>query len=168
MAMFPSSKNQSIDSQCKSFDWFLHHGSIAMKKANQSSKKSYAKYGKCIDLQTYFSEKNVQVSCQLFRRMAVPKSQGNRFVLNNMIGCDYLTAICYRNISAFHTFQYNIHALNISTAADRNRIAILYFLLSNRRDQFLPVLQNIYQCHLKFGNICFFKVSDYFFYSPLM
>ena len=149
MTMFPSSKNQSIDSQCKSFDWFLHHGSIAMKKVNQSSKKSYAKYGKYIHLQTYFPEKNIWVSCQLFRRIAVPKSRGNRFVLNNMIGCDYLTAICYRNISAFHTFQYNIHALNISTAADRNRIAMLYFLLSNRRDQFLPVLQNIYQCHCK-------------------
>ena len=78
--------------------------------------------------------------------------------LCNVIECDYLTAICYRNIPAFHRLQedlifrlkrdfkilkeihnnyyelkkYNIHALSISTAADRNSIATFYFLLSNR------------------------------------
>ena len=37
---------------------------------------------------------------QVFRRIAVPKFQGNRFVLNNMTGCGYLNAICHQDIAA--------------------------------------------------------------------
>ena len=43
-----------------------------------------------------------QQSSQVFRRIAVSKFQGNRYVLNNVIGCGYLTAICYGNIPVFH------------------------------------------------------------------
>ena len=32
---------------------------------------------------------------------AVPKFKGNTSVLSNVTGCGCLTAICYRNISAF-------------------------------------------------------------------
>ena len=43
-----------------------------------------------------------------------------------------------------------ITCIKISTAAaDRNRIAIFSSLLSSRRDQFLVVSQNIYECHCK-------------------
>ena len=41
------------------------------------------------------------------------------------------------------------NGLNIITAADRNSTAILYFLLSKRKYQFLVVLQNIYECHCR-------------------
>ena len=69
---------------------------------DQSSKKSYPKYGKYTDLQTYFSEKNTWRSGQVFRGVAVPKLQENRSVLSDVIGCEYFTAIHYRNIPAFH------------------------------------------------------------------
>ena len=69
---------------------------------NQASKNIYTNYGKCTDLQTYFSEKNIWLSSQVFWRIAVSKFQGNRYVLNNVIGCGYLTAICYGNIPVFH------------------------------------------------------------------
>ena len=36
--------------------------------------------------------------------------------------------------------EYNIQALGISAAADRKRIGVFYFLLSNRLDQFFVVL----------------------------
>ena len=57
---------------------------------NQSSKKSYAKYGKYTDLQTHFSEKNIWHSSQVFQGIAVPKFQGNKSFLSNVLecGCD--------------------------------------------------------------------------------
>ena len=69
---------------------------------NQSSKKRYAKYGKCKDLQTYFSEKNIWHSNQVFPGIDFPKFQGNRSVLRNVIVCGYLTAMRYWNIPIFH------------------------------------------------------------------
>ena len=42
---------------------------------NQFSKKSYAKYGKNTDLQTYFSEKSIWRSSQVFRGIAAPNSK---------------------------------------------------------------------------------------------
>ena len=32
--MFPTYRNQSIDLQCKSIDWFLYERNIGMKKVN--------------------------------------------------------------------------------------------------------------------------------------
>ena len=52
--------------------------------------------------------------------------------------------------------EYNI-LLSISTAA-----AIFHFLLSDKRDQFLVVSQNIYVCSLKFGNRCYFKHLNFY------
>ena len=43
-----------------------------------------------------------------------------------------------------------------------NRIAIFYFLLLNRRDQFLVVSQSMYECNIKFGNRCFFKDKNFY------
>ena len=42
-----------------------------------------------------------------------------------------------------------MHALGISTAAHRKKIAIINLVLSYRRDQFLAILQNIYECHFR-------------------
>ena len=46
----------------------------------------YTKYGKYTDLQTYFLEKNIWISSQVFEGIVVPKFQGNRSVLSNMTG----------------------------------------------------------------------------------
>ena len=35
MSVFPSYRNQSIDLQCKSIDWFLYEGNIGMKKVDR-------------------------------------------------------------------------------------------------------------------------------------
>ena len=60
---------------------------------NQSSKKSYTKYGKWTNLQTYLSENNIWHKSQVFLGIALPKFQGNRFASRNVAGCGYLTAI---------------------------------------------------------------------------
>ena len=38
MPMFPPYRNQSIDLQCKSIDWFLYEGKVGMKKVKVKSK----------------------------------------------------------------------------------------------------------------------------------
>ena len=50
-------------------------------------------------------------------------------------------------IRGFKLQECSTHAFGISAAADRNMIAIFYFELSNRRDQFLLVSQNSFECH---------------------
>ena len=44
----------------------------------------------------------------MFRGIAAPKFQENRFVLSNVIECDHLTAVFYRNIISKFDFQTNI------------------------------------------------------------
>ena len=99
-----------------------------------------------------------------------------------------LHTICYQNIPASHILyeelifrqflkeihnNYNglygcdIYALSINVAGDRNRIAIFYFLLANRRHQFLVVPQIICERHLQslatdaFLRIWFFTDMDF-------
>ena len=74
----------------------------------QSPKKSYAKYGKCTDLQTYFSEKNIWRGSEVFQGITVPKFRWNRFVLSNVKECDSLSSIRYRNIPAFHISEEDL------------------------------------------------------------
>ena len=98
-------------------------------------------------------------------------------VLRNVRGCSCLTAICYRNIPAFHILEEdlifrkisqkrfiiitmncrNIHALNFSAAAEKSSIAILYFLLPNRRYQFLLFCKISMNATVEFDNIVIFK-----------
>ena len=57
-----------------------------------------------INMQSYnhISQKNIWLSGQVFREIAVAKFHGNRSVLGVVIECGYLTAICCRNIPASH------------------------------------------------------------------
>ena len=64
---------------------------------NQSSKKSFPSRPTNIFLR---KEYLAQQSGVLGR--AIPKFEGNKSVINNVIGHGYSTAICYRNIPAFH------------------------------------------------------------------
>ena len=63
-----------------------------------------------------------------------------------------------------------MHAESISKSTDRNRIVISCFLLSIRRNQFLVVSENIYECYctvwqqmLFYGHEFFRTFSDSFF-----
>ena len=44
---------------------------------------------------------------------------------------------------------------------DRDSIGIFYFLLSNRRDKFIAVWQNIYECHCRVCQQMLFKDMFY-------
>ena len=139
---------------------------------NQSSKRGCAKYGKYTDLQTYFLEKNILLRSQAFQGIVVPKFQRNRSVLCKMwqgvviwpqFAIGILQSFIYYKKIWFSdkilkrdsfiiipiNCRNNIHVLGISMAADRNKIAIFYCLLLNRRDQFFVFSQNIYEGHCK-------------------
>ena len=46
----------------------------------------------------------------------------------------------------YELLEYTIRVLSISTTNDRNSTAMFYFLFLDKRDKFLVVSQNIYEC----------------------
>ena len=85
----------------------------------QSCNKSYAKCCKSTDLQTYFSEKNIWHSSQVFLGIAFPKFQGNRSVLRNgdrvwLFDCNFLSEpFCLSYVIRRSDFQTKILKVEI-------------------------------------------------------
>ena len=122
-----------------------------------------------VNIQTYkhISQKRISGTAVRCLRNSCPKFQGN----NSVLKCDRVwlfdqnllskhSSLSYIVRSDFQAkilkeirnkyselLEYNIHALSVGTATDRDSIAIVYFLLWNRRDQLLLALQNIYEDH---------------------
>ena len=134
---------------------------------NQCSKKSYAKYGKCTHLQTYFSEKNMWHS---IARNGFSKNLRKQFCLKKcdrvwLFDCNLLSeqsnlsyikrrydfqANILKEIHNNHyeLQEYNKHALSISTAT------FCYQLGETNFSLFRKISTNAF---VGFGNRCFFK-----------
>ena len=72
---------------------------------NQFNQKSYAKSGRYTDLQTYFLEKNIWRSSQMFQGIVVPKFQGSGYFLINLIGCGYCTEFTIETFQPFICYE---------------------------------------------------------------
>ena len=94
-----------------------------------------------VNIKTYklfFSDKNVWCNSQVFRGIAIPKSQGNRSVLSNVNRCGYFTTICYRNIPyIIRRSDFQAKILKVNTMNYRLKIYMLQVLVRLLKEKLL-------------------------------
>ena len=152
---------------------------LTFSELNQYSKKMFAKYGKYTELQTYFSETNIWHSSQtskeyrsvlkcdrrwLFDCNQLPKySSLSRIIRRSDFQAKILKEIHYNHSELY---EYDIHALSISTAAERDSIERQYstFCCQTKETNFLLFRKISTNTTVEFGNRCYFKGMN--FYRP--